>query len=127
LEYVYGHEPAYTLFQERLEAAQHLATRLFISRINYGEIVYNFQGKRNRGEIPADIDLNIESLPWKIITVDDALIDEAVELKSVYPVSYADCFAAALARRYNAPVMTGDPDFLKLQAAGVVSVDWLGK
>jgi predicted nucleic acid-binding protein len=127
LEYVYGHEPAYTLFLERLEAAQRLEIRLCISRINYGEIVYNFQGKRRRGEIPADINLDISEFPWEVISVDDALVDEAAELKSLYAVSYADCVAAALARRYNAPVMTGDPDFLKLQSAGVLSVDWLGK
>jgi ribonuclease VapC len=92
----------------------------------YGEIVYNFQGKRHRGEIPADINLDIAGLPWEVIPVDDALVDEAAELKSLYAVSYADCFVAALARRFQAPVITGDPDFLKLQSAGVLTVDWLG-
>lgn len=126
LEYVYGHEPAHTLFLERLEAAQRLEIRLLISRINFGEIVYNLQGRRHRGEIPVDIDLDIAGLPWEVISVDDALVDEAAELKSRYAVSYADCFVAALARRFQAPVITGDPDFLKLQSAGVVTVDWLG-
>ncbi len=127
LELLYRHEPARSLFLARLEAAERLEIRLLICRINYGEIVYNFLAKRRRGEIPADIDLDIDNFPWEVVSVDDALVDEATELKSIYPVSYADCFVAALARRYGAAVITGDGDFLKLQAAGLLTVDWLGK
>ncbi len=127
LEWLYRNEPARTLFRQRLEEASRGEIRLLISRINYGEIVYNFAGKQRRGELPADMDINIDDLPWEVVSVDDALMDEAAELKSLYAVSYADCFAAALARRYQAPLITGDPDFLKLQSVGVLSVDWVGR
>jgi hypothetical protein len=62
-----------------------------------------------------------------MISVDDGFVDGAADLKTLYPISYADCFAAVLARTYQASAITGDPDFLKLQSAGVLSVDWLGK
>jgi ribonuclease VapC len=127
LEWLYRNEPAGMLFRQRLEKASRGEIRLQISRINYGEIVYNFAGKRRRGELPVDMDLDIDDLPWEVVSVDDDLVDETAELKSLYAVSYADCFAAALARRYQAPVITGDPDFLKLQSASVLSVDWLGR
>ena len=35
----------------------------------------------------------------------------------------ADCFAAALAQRLGAAVLTGDPDFQRLE--GAVAVEWL--
>jgi ribonuclease VapC len=127
LEWLYRNEPARVLFRQRLERANCGEIRLLISRINYGEIVYNFAGKQRRGELPENLNLDLGDLPWEIVSVDDDLVDEAAQLKSVYAVSYADCFAAALARRYQAFVVTGDPDFLRLQAACVVSVDWLGK
>jgi ribonuclease VapC len=127
LEWLYRNEPAKTLFRQYLDRASRGDIRLLISRINYGEIVYNFRSKQRHGELPAHIDMDIADLPWEIVSVDDALVDEAAELKSRYAVSYADCFVAALAHRYQASVITGDPDFLKLQSAGVLSVDWLGK
>lgn len=127
LEWLYHNEPARTLFRQRLEKASRGEIRLLISRINYGEIVYNVAGKQRRGELPENMDLDIGDLPWEVVSVDDDLVDEAAELKSLYAVSYADCFAAALARRHQAPVITGDPDFLKLQSVGVLSVDWLGR
>ncbi len=35
----------------------------------------------------------------------------------------ADAFAAALARRHNATLMTGDPEFQKVE--GLIRVEWL--
>ncbi len=97
-----------------------------ISRIIRGEIWY--QVARRRGfEIYPIYQPRLETLPIEVVSVDDALVDQAAELKARFSISYADCFAAALAIRNRAPVLTGDPDFLKLQAAGVLSVHWLGK
>ena len=44
-------------------------------------------------------------------------------MKAEFPISYADCFAAATALILGAAVLTGDPEFRKLSK--VVSVDWL--
>ena len=38
-------------------------------------------------------------------------------------MSYADCFAAALAQRESAAVVTGDPDFRQVEQ--LVAIDWL--
>jgi ribonuclease VapC len=35
----------------------------------------------------------------------------AVKLKAHYPMSYADCFAAALAIQQKAVLLTSDPEF----------------
>ena len=126
LELIYLHEPALSRFLERLEAARQGNCRLLISRSSRGEIVYNVLGKRRRGLIPSHVRLDLDDLPWEVISVDDALVDEAADLKILYPISYADCFVAALAIRHGAPVITGDPDFLRLRDLGVLNVDWVG-
>jgi len=38
-------------------------------------------------------------------------------------MSYADCFAVATALRFNAAILTGDPEFKKIEKT--VSVEWL--
>jgi predicted nucleic acid-binding protein len=125
LEWLRKREPAHSLFAEILEAASARELHLEMSRINYGEVFYNIvhrwgleHAESYRGKVMA--------LPITLISVDDALIDEAVALKSIYPIAYADAFAAALAIRTDAPVVTGYPDFRKLAGLGVVKLRWLG-
>jgi len=125
LEWLRKREPAHSMFAEILEAAAARELHLQMSRINYGEVFYNIvhrwgleEAKSHRAKFTA--------LPITLISVDDALVDEAVALKSIYPIAYADAFAAALAIRCDAPVVTGDPDFRKLAKLDVVKVRWLG-
>jgi ribonuclease VapC len=49
----------------------------------------------------------------------------AASIKGRYTLSYADCFAAALAREVTGAVVTADREFVKLQNAGLVEVRWL--
>jgi predicted nucleic acid-binding protein len=49
----------------------------------------------------------------------------AGELKARGGISYADCFAAALAIEKNAPLLTGDREFE--QVADKVRIVWLKK
>jgi ribonuclease VapC len=65
------------------------------------------------------------NLPVRIIDVNQSLTHEAARLKATYPISYADCFAAALARRLAATVITGDREFLALERDGVVGLTWI--
>jgi len=52
--------------------------------------------------------------PIPLVVADKELTYEAAKLKGKHQIPYADCFAAALARRLKAPVVTGDPEFKKL-------------
>jgi len=47
----------------------------------------------------------------------------AAEIKAQYAISYADCFAAATAEKLSASIITGDPEFKKVES--LVSVDWI--
>ena len=79
---------------------------------------------RERGEVKAEEVLAlIKMLPIQIINVDLDLTLIASRLKSKYPVAYADCFAAALANEKNAKVITGDPEFIKMEEE--IRIEWI--
>ena len=91
---------------------------LYISLINLAEVQYTLIRRRASSEQMAAL----ESLPIIRASADEFL-PHIVELKAEYPVSLADCFAAALARDLDCPVVTGDPEFRKLES--IVKIDWL--
>ena len=52
-----------------------------------------------------------------------ASIWSAATLKSLFPISYADAFAAALAQKYRCPLVTGDAEFRRVDQ---LEIDWIG-
>ncbi len=89
-------------------------TILLINDINLGETFYILARERGIEQAEYFINVIFPNLPLTHIanTLDDVL--EAAKIKSQYPISYADCFAAATAVRENASIVTGDPEFKKL-------------
>jgi hypothetical protein len=49
----------------------------------------------------------------------------AAALKANDPISYADSFAATLAKINNAWLLTGDPEFRNLEEDGILEITWL--
>ena len=97
---------------------------LYISVVNLGEVYYITM--RERGDLKAKEVLALtKMLPIQIINVDLDLTLKASRLKAKYPVAYADCFAAALATEKDARIVTGDPEFKKME--GEVKIEWLGQ
>ena len=105
-----------------LKAAHAGKTNLYMSVINLGEIYYNTYRERGR-EKADEVVFMMRQLPVAIVNADMDLTIEAAGLKSVYPVAYADCFAAALGIRKKATVVTGDPEFKRFGKA--VKVEWI--
>jgi predicted nucleic acid-binding protein len=105
-----------------LRAASAGKTSLFLSVINLGELYYI--SLRERGsEMAEQILFLMEQLPIDIVAADREMTLEAAKLKGSHPVAYADCFAAALAIRINAKVVTGDPEFKIFKR--ILSVEWI--
>ncbi|MGO9316866.1 MAG: type II toxin-antitoxin system VapC family toxin [Terracidiphilus sp.] len=86
--------------------------RLIISAINWGEVIYSIA--KNIGLYRATSDLKAMSAFLEPVAVDEALAEAAATVKFHYKLGYADCFAAALAMRMDATLVTTDPDFAKL-------------
>ena len=96
--------------------------RLFLSLINFGEVAYiteRERGTRRAVELLEDI----RRLPITLGRVDEERVLATAHIKARYTVSYADAFAVALADELEAPVVTGDPEFKKIES--LVTVLWL--
>lgn len=92
--------------------------------INVGEVYY--QKARNEDVMSADRALAwLRSTSIRIVDVDLITTIEAARIKATHPISYADCFAVALAREMQASVITGDPEFEILERDNIVAVEWL--
>ena len=105
-----------------LKAAHAGKTKLYMSVINLGEIYYNTYRERGREKADEAVFL-MRQLPVTLVNADMEITIEAAGLKSVHPVAYADCFAAALGIRKKATVITGDPEFKRF--GKLVKIKWI--
>ena len=67
----------------------------------------------------------IAALPISIVGLgeDLSLTRQAAIYKATRKMSYADCFAAALAKLKNAELVTGDPEFKEVEKE--IKIGWL--
>ncbi|MBO9369730.1 MAG: type II toxin-antitoxin system VapC family toxin [Chloroflexi bacterium] len=121
LAYLRG-EPGAERVRDLLLRARSGEARLYLCLVNYGEVLYisECQGGRPAAEEAIRI---IDHLPLETVLADRDLTFAAAHLKARYPISYADAFAAALAQKLSATLVTGDPEFRKVEA--VVEIEWL--
>ena len=90
--------------------------------INLGEVIYITE--RKRGLPDAQLTLSrIKELPIKLININEDLALAAAHIKAEYSIAYADCFAAALSNLQKAVLLTGDPEFKKLEKE--IEIFWL--
>lgn len=110
--------------QHFLALAQKGRASLAMSLINWGEVLYALQ--RSRGETGRNAAVSvIDQLPVSLVAPDRAQTMAAAGLKAQHPIAYADCFAAALAITRKARLVTGDPEFRRLEKD--ISIEWLAK
>jgi len=123
LAYIEGEAGAEQMI-EIFRVARDSGRSLFLSVVNWGEVYYITM--REAGHERADeVAHLISTLPIQIVPADLDLTRQAAELKSKHRMSYADCFAAALARQRKAELVTGDRDFRQVE--GEVKILWLEK
>jgi predicted nucleic acid-binding protein len=119
---LYKDEPAADEVEERLAKASESGEFLSLCLINWGEVVYQFE--RLGGKAAAEsVIAEIEQLPIELIPVDKALTRQAAAFKARGGLSYADCFAAALAKERKTELLTGDAEFRTLEKE--IKICWL--
>jgi len=106
-----------------LEQAASANLDLMMSWINAGEVYY-IVARRHGQENAEEFLRRLPSLPIDLVLPDAVDVVAAAELKSQRRLSYADAFAAALAIREGAALVTGDPELRAL--SDVLTVDWIG-
>jgi ribonuclease VapC len=123
LVYIEGEAGAEQMI-EIFRVARDSGRSLFLSVVNWGEVYYITM--REAGHERADeVAHLISTLPIQIVPADLDLTRQAAELKSKHRMSYADCFAAALAKSRKAELVTGGRDFRQVE--GEVKILWLEK
>ncbi|HEY3875378.1 MAG TPA: type II toxin-antitoxin system VapC family toxin [Candidatus Kapabacteria bacterium] len=96
-----------------------------MSLINLGEVFYSLL--RSEGETLAQWVLKeIQLLPLQIINPTYEQMLRASRFKAQGGISFADCFAAALAQEYGIPILTGDREFEVVERQGI-AIEWLPK
>lgn len=107
---------------EVLRTARDSGRPLLLSVINWGEVFYITlrEAGRERADQLAHL---ISTLPVEVIPADLELTRLAAEFKANNKMSYADCFAAALAKLRKAELVTGDKEFKQVE--GQVKIMWI--
>src|ERR1700722_2268757 len=85
--------------------------QLLLSVVNWGEIYYNTMREVSQKAAEQQA-REIAALPIDIVGVSEDLdlARQAAIYKATHKMSYADCFAAALAKSKNCKLVTGDPE-----------------
>jgi PIN domain nuclease of toxin-antitoxin system len=119
----FQNEPGADSVREMILSAVEDKLSLAMCVINLGEVWYSI-ARKNSVEIADVCLLNIQGMPIEIVDADWSLAYQAAIYKVRGNISYADCYAAALAKLRKGEVVTGDREFIVLEDE--VKITWLG-
>ena len=115
-------EPSAEQVEELIATAHEEQIPIYMSVVNVGEVWYTLarevsEEEANAGvKILSDLRIQFENVDWE-------LTQEAARFKSQNKMSYADAFAAALAKIKKADLVTGDNEFKPLD--GEIKISWV--
>ena len=111
---------------ERIKAlllsSRRAGTPLVMSEINAGELYYTI-GRRMGLDKAEETLASLSTIPVTLVPTTWELTVAAARLKAQWALSYADCFAAAVAMARGATLVTGDPEFKRVEH--LVSIEWV--
>lgn len=119
-------------YLERQEGAEQVARafdqcvatdrEVLVCVVNWGEVFYH--SLRVGGEAAAQLALDaMRALPIELREANKELTLLAAQFKAHNKMSYADCFAAALAKKEKAELLTGDKQFKQVE--NEVEIRWI--
>jgi predicted nucleic acid-binding protein len=113
-----GYDEVANLFQESVEKDREIS----ICVVNWGEVIYH--ALRSGGESTAKLAQDaMRVLPLQIVEANKDLTLQAAHLKANHKMSYADCFAVALAMKKKCELVTGDKEFKQVEKE--VKIRWI--
>lgn len=105
-----------------VRAEEKKGLKLLMSVVNLGEVWYSIA--RTTSSTKADEYVaEIMGMAIEIVGADWEQTKQAAKFKTNGHISYADCFAAALAKSRKAELVTGDKEFRNLE--GEIKIGWL--
>ncbi len=115
-------EPAAEKVADIIAEAHDEETPLFMSVVNAGEVWYILARRTSESEANRGVH-ELRQLGIEFIEADWNLAHQAAGFKSKHKMSFADCFAAALAKDKKAHLVTGDKEFRQVEQE--LSMIWL--
>ena len=115
-------EPSGEQVEDLIATAHEEKIPIYMSVVNAGEVWYTIA----REVSEEDANASVKSLRDLRIQFEDAnweITQEAARFKSKNKMSYADAFAAALAKVKKADLVTGDGEFKPLD--GEIKISWV--
>jgi predicted nucleic acid-binding protein len=95
---------------------------LLMTVVNAGEVWYIVAREASAADADASV-RQLHDLGIEFVDADWTLAKDAGYFKSKNKMSFADCFAAALAKQRKANLATGDPEFKQVELE--ITIDWL--
>ena len=115
-------EPGFEKVESLFIVAVEKDNNVLMTSVNFGEVYYIIL--RECGQEKAHkIEKVIRTFPIEIVDVDIQLAREAARFKAAHKISYADCFAAALAKLRKGELITGDREFKVIEDE--IKISWL--
>jgi len=113
-----GYEDVAMIFEECVSKDR----EVFLCIVNWGEVIYQAlrTGGEERAELAEDI---MRALPINLVEANKELTLQAARLKAFNKMSYADCYAAALAMKKKCELMTGDKEFKQVEKD--IKIRWI--
>ncbi len=105
-----------------IKSARKKNTVLLMSAVNFGELFYAVMKKTNPENAFRAVDM-ADLIPVLVEGANRDMCLLAGSYKAEKKMSYADCFAAALAKVHGAPLVTGDKEFREIE--GEVEIIWI--
>ncbi|MCC6328013.1 MAG: type II toxin-antitoxin system VapC family toxin [Acidobacteria bacterium] len=115
-------EPAAIAIADMIADAPLRGTALLITVVNAGEVWYTMARRRSVHDADQVIRW-LREIGIDLVNADMELTRIAARYKAKGGISYADCFAAALAKQAGGTLVTGDREFEQLQEQ--ISILWL--
>lgn len=121
MSYLQG-EPSAEKVAEIIADAHDDSVPLLMSVVNAGEVWYIIARRTSAADADRSIH-ELKQLGIRLVDVDWDLAHDAGRFKAKHRMSFADCFAAALAKQRNSNLVTGDHEFK--QVAADLTITWL--
>jgi ribonuclease VapC len=115
-------EPAGGQIAELISSAHEDKIPIYMSVVNVGEVWYITARETSEEDANSmvkelrDLRIQFEDADWELTV-------EAARFKSQHKMSYADCYAAGLAKRKGAHLITGDPEFKGVEDQ--IKIQWV--
>lgn len=115
-------EPSAPQIADLIASAHEEEIPVYMTVVNVGEVWYTIAREISEADANASIK-ELRHLRIQFENVDWTLTQEAAHFKSQHKMSYADCYAAALAKTQKGDLVTGDREFKPLEDQ--IKIQWV--